>query len=461
MSSEGFQQDATSQRIEVSSGHRGIALAVAAIIVLVACITIPWARTPGPVITPFLPAYLTAVLVLDLVTALLFLLHYRQRGGQSTLALSCAYLYTACIVVPHALAFPGVFSPTGLLDAGPQSAVWLWVFWHGGFPALLLVYCFLRAREQRTGWPVPAPSGHAIAVAFAATLLLVAVLAAAATLGHDRLPTIIRRDDYLVLVTSGVGPAVFLLNLAALAAAWHVTRGRSVTQLWLLVALLASLLDVAVTLAAGARYSLGWYVARLNSLFSASAVLGAFIFEFHQLQQRLAAANLRLAELADTDALTGLGNRRAFDRRLAEEWVRAAREGQSLGLLLLDVDHFKRYNDSYGHPAGDACLQRVAEAVRASLHRPGDYAARYGGEELAVIVPGTDHAGTLHVAETMRRAIEALGIEHRESPAGRVTASLGIAVMTAEPAMNASALVAGADAALYAAKRDGRNRVGI
>jgi diguanylate cyclase (GGDEF)-like protein len=461
MSSEGLHPNAASQRIEASSRHRGIALGVAAIIILVACATIPWARTPGPVITPFLPAYLTAVVVLDLVTALLFLLHYLQRGRLSTLALSCAYLYTACVVVPHALTFPKVFSPEGLLGAGPQSAVWLWVFWHGGFPTLLLAYGLIRAREQRVGLPTTPPTARAIAMALAATLLLVAALTATATLGHQLLPVIIRHDDYLLLVTSGVGPVVFLLNLAALATVWYVTRGRSITQLWLLIALLASLLDVAVTLTAGARYSLGWYVARLNSLFSASAVLGAFIFEFQQLQQRLAMANHRLSELADTDALTGLGNRRAFDRRLAEEWVRAARDGQSLGLLLIDVDHFKRYNDSYGHPAGDACLQRVAEAVRANLHRPGDYAARYGGEELAVIVPGTDHAGTMHVAETIRQAIEALRIEHRESPVGRVTASLGVAVMAAEPAIKASALVAGADTALYAAKHGGRNRVSI
>jgi len=455
---ETLQETATGAQTGASPGQRRLAFVVAAAILLVALATLPWARVPGPVIAPFLPSYITAVLLLDLITALLFLLQYRQQGRIATLVLACAYLYTACIVIPHILAFPGVFAPSGLLGAGTQSAVWLWVFWHGGFPALLLCYCVLRSRELQAGTS-PRQLKQRMALAIGATLMLVTTLAALATLGHDLLPVIIRRDDYLLLVTSGVGPAVFLLNLSALVFLWRVTRGRTVTQLWLLIAALASLLDVTVTLAAGARYSLGWYVARMNSLFCASAVLGAFIFGYYRLQIRLATANGRLAEMADTDALTGIGNRRSFDRRLNDEWIRAARSGQSLGLLLIDIDHFKAYNDNYGHQAGDACLQRVAQALRTSLRRPGDYAARYGGEELVVIIPDAGREGTLHVAETARHAIESLGIEHRGSSHGRVTASIGIAVMSADRKRPVADLVAAADAALYAAKGAGRNRV--
>jgi diguanylate cyclase (GGDEF)-like protein len=438
--------------------QRKLALALAILLGLIALMALPHAREPGPVIAPFLPAYIALVCLLDLITAILFLLQYRQHRRASTLALACAYFYTSLVVVPHLLGFPAVFSPTGLMGAGPQTAVWLWVFWHGGFPALLLVHGFLLRREQAAG--METARRHArILPALALVVLLAATVSTLAFLASDKLPTIIQNDNYLVLVTSGVGPMVFLLNLAALMVLWRATRGRGVTQLWLLLAVLASLLDVTVTLAAGARYSLGWYVARANSLLCSGLVLGAFLFEFHRLQMMLSSANQRLAALADTDGLTGLGNRRAFDRKLAQEWARAARDNHSLALLLLDIDHFKRFNDTYGHQAGDACLQRVAAAIQQCLHRPSDFAARYGGEEMAVILPQTDLVGARHVADTLRAAILAQATEHSASDAGVVTASIGVAAAMPVAKDSLSALVAHADKALYAAKERGRNRV--
>jgi len=440
-----------------SPGQQRVAMALALFITLVALATIPYARTPGPLITAFLPAGVTAVILLDLVTALLLLLQFGRHGRPSTLMLGCAYLYTGFVVIPYILVFPGVFTSNGLLGAGSQSAPWLWVFWHSGFPALLLLHAVMLQHEQRsntfTRWPA-----SRIAPAILATLLLVVALGALATLGHDRLPVIIRQDNYLPPNTPGIGLVVVLLNLAALIVLWRVTRNRSVTQLWLLIAALAFLLDVAVSFAGGARYSLGWYVARINSLLCAGALLGAFVFEFHRLQVRLSTANHRLAELADTDALTGLGNRRSFDQHLAQEWARAVRNDQQLGLLLLDIDHFKSYNDSHGHQAGDIGLQRIADTIRNTLRRPGDFAARYGGEEFAVILPQIDSAGAFHVAEAIRIAIEQLDIHHQGTRTGIITASVGVAVATKASGTDLSALITRADTALYAAKNAGRNR---
>ena len=453
------QEAATTDLLSVASPQtRRIALAFGALITVIALATIPLGRTPGPVIAPFLPSYISTVSVLDLMTAILFFLQFRQHGRASTLALACAYLYTSVVVIPHILTFPGVFAPAGLLGAGPQTAVWMWVCWHGGFPMLLLMHAAALRREQQ-GRGAPLPAGPWVTRAVFATLTLVLLVSLLTIAGQSWLPVIISRDNYFTLITSGVGPVVFLLNLCALIALWHLTRGRTVTELWLLNAVLASLLDVTVTLSAGARYSLGWYMARANSLLCASAVLGAFLFEFHRLQMLLSAANRRLAALADTDALTTLGNRRAFDRKLAEEWSRAARKGESLGLLMLDVDHFKAYNDTYGHQAGDACLQSVAGAIRETLHRPSDFAARYGGEEMAVILPNTDLAGAVYVAETVRQAIEAMGVAHGKSPLGVVTASIGAAATLPGTEQALAGLVAQADAALYHAKNAGRNRV--
>jgi diguanylate cyclase (GGDEF)-like protein/PAS domain S-box-containing protein len=170
----------------------------------------------------------------------------------------------------------------------------------------------------------------------------------------------------------------------------------------------------------------------------------------------------RLETLAIEDGMTGLANRRRFDERLEEEWTRACRERTPLGLLLIDIDHFKSYNDEYGHPAGDACLRAVAAILAAEAQRTTDLAARYGGEEFAMLLPNTDAAGCARIGERIFRAIREAGLVHALNlPSGMVTASLGGAIC--QPAIERSAgwasLVEAADRALYAAKDGGRDRL--
>ncbi|MBR0986213.1 sensor domain-containing diguanylate cyclase [Bradyrhizobium liaoningense] len=170
----------------------------------------------------------------------------------------------------------------------------------------------------------------------------------------------------------------------------------------------------------------------------------------------------RLETLAIEDSLTGLANRRRFDERLKEEWARAYRDRSSLALLMIDVDHFKAYNDEYGHPAGDACLRLVAKIIAAETQRAGDLAARYGGEEFAMLLPNTDAAGCALFGERIRSAIHEAGLVHATNlESGFVTASVGGA--TCRPALERTAgvasLVEAADRALYAAKDAGRDRL--
>ena len=169
----------------------------------------------------------------------------------------------------------------------------------------------------------------------------------------------------------------------------------------------------------------------------------------------------KLASLATTDGLTGLANRRAFDERLADEWARARRDGTQLSLLLIDVDHFKKFNDHYGHQAGDACLRALSRILSAQARRPADLAARYGGEEFAVLLPNTGPDGCAEVGEGIRQALHELAMLHGQNPPTRlVTASLGGAsAVPSETTMDCSTLVAAADRALYAAKDGGRDRL--
>ncbi|WP_354116369.1 MULTISPECIES: diguanylate cyclase [unclassified Bradyrhizobium] len=169
----------------------------------------------------------------------------------------------------------------------------------------------------------------------------------------------------------------------------------------------------------------------------------------------------KLAALAISDGLTGLANRRHFDERLAEEWARAKRDGAPLSLLLIDVDYFKKFNDQYGHQAGDACLRALARILEAHVRRPADLAARYGGEEFALLLPNTDSEGCEQVGERVRGALRQLAMLHASNlPSKIATVSLGGATnLPAQGASDCGTLVAAADRALYAAKDGGRDRL--
>lgn len=167
-----------------------------------------------------------------------------------------------------------------------------------------------------------------------------------------------------------------------------------------------------------------------------------------------------LRSLVFVDGLTGVANRRRFDEALHDEWQHCRRAGAALTLLMIDIDHFKRYNDRYGHLVGDACLKRIAAVLQAGLRRAGDVVARYGGEEFACLLPECDLPAGRAKADELCATVAALEIPHADSPtAQRVTLSVGVATMRPNGANDPTALVAAADAALYEAKRAGRNRV--
>jgi diguanylate cyclase (GGDEF)-like protein len=178
-----------------------------------------------------------------------------------------------------------------------------------------------------------------------------------------------------------------------------------------------------------------------------------------EMQKRTAAELEAMRCLACQDELTGAANRRHFNDLLRQEWSRAVRDGTPLGLLMVDIDHFKAFNDTYGHPIGDLCLHQVAEGLRSALRRPGDVLARYGGEEFAMLLPNTPAAGAEAVADAMATRVRELAIPHAGAPAGVVTVSIGVAAHTPTAATGPGSLLQAADRALYDAKRNGRNQV--
>lgn len=179
-------------------------------------------------------------------------------------------------------------------------------------------------------------------------------------------------------------------------------------------------------------------------------------------ERELEALTRKFEQLSNQDGLTGVPNRRCFEDVFRKEWLRSRRDGTPLSALMIDIDCFKDYNDTYGHLQGDLCLRQVAEAIEAALKRPGDFVARYGGEEFVALLPGTDLAGALSIAGLIRANVRAAAIEHASSRVAEiVTVSIGISGVVPNMDIEAESLLAASDAALYQAKSGGRNRVEV
>ncbi|MFW9080863.1 diguanylate cyclase [Pseudomonas sp. P2757] len=225
---------------------------------------------------------------------------------------------------------------------------------------------------------------------------------------------------------------------------------REALTAWRMEALLSA---VVVTGLLGLTGLIGWFL--MLDIRRRTEVEG----QLRGAQQQLLSSNRQLELLALKDALTGLANRRCFDETLALEARRAQREGTYLALLMIDIDYFKLFNDSLGHVAGDACLQKVSQAIEECVRRPSDLVARYGGEEIGVIMPNTDSEGAQVVAQLILDRLRQENISHDTSPLGRVSVSIGIAAATGSRLDPVQGLIEAADQALYSAKALGRNQL--
>ena len=250
--------------------------------------------------------------------------------------------------------------------------------------------------------------------------------------------------------------AVGALNIELADAARQQERLRWAT-------LFLRLAAIALVLWAGFRYSRRLQAELAEQLRLRTKVTQANEALESKVRQRTAeleAANQQLETLSATDGLTGLANRRSFDSYWAQEWQRAVRQGTPLAVIMLDVDHFKAYNDHYGHQQGDACLRTIGDVLRATIRRAGELAARYGGEEFVVVMPGASAQKAQETAEAILAAVRAGHMEHATSPvAPVVTISLGVASGTPGAADDREHLIKAADVALFGAKHQGRNRV--
>jgi PAS domain S-box-containing protein len=300
--------------------QRRLAFAVIVLSTVAFLAAAPAARVPLPQIPAFIPAYESSLVVIDLITALMLFGQFAQLRSAALLALAAGYLFDGLMVIPHALSFPGLVSPTGWLGAGSQTTAWLYMFWHAGFAILVLAYAGLNRRDRRSdrvrlrAWSGLSAGMAVIAVSIFLTLL--------ATTFHDLLPDIMVGNAYTPAMKFVVG-TVWALTLAALLAlAWN--RPHSMLDLWLIVVMLAWLFDIALSAVLNAgRFDLGFYGGRMFGLLSSSLVLGVLLVETNALQTRLAAATAQLADHA-----------RDLDRHVRERTAELARTNRHLNAIL-------------------------------------------------------------------------------------------------------------------------------
>lgn len=313
--------------------------------------------------------------------------------------------------------------------------------------SVALLHCVLTMAVTLNLWMRGNPSARLFSIAWS-TLLVFTVINLLALNGTLPLNAWTLNGQLIGMFTE------FVLLSMALAERINVERNRRIAAQQLA-------LQASQSLAEERALRLQAKQEALDLQLRANEVLEARVYErtraLEEVRHGLEAANAELLRLSTTDSLTQLANRRRFDRLLDEEIRRARRSGRPLSVLLADIDHFKRVNDSYGHPFGDECLRQVAAVLAAHCQRAGDVAARYGGEEFVVLLPGLDAGQAIALAESIRCTITQLQLQHGEQPVA-LTISLGVATLT--PALVAPAdLLAAADAALYQAKNGGRNRV--
>lgn len=442
--------------IQRATHRQAVAAGTTALVIILILATIaPQAAHPLPAVTPFMPMCALTVFTTAGIAAFLLGAQFIVTRQPMLGALGGAYAFTALAVALQLLMFPGVFTPTGLFGAHPASAGWMWVFWHGGFP--FFVTLALLARERFKPEAVDATHIARWTWLLVGGPVAVGLLLCGLVLAVD-LPPALGPADSGEVTGQATSRVLWALNVVALLLVLVRGRLRSVLDLWLAIAALACFTDTSLNLLSPSRFTLGWYVARIFSMFAPGVLVCVLVWEVTTLYRRLFEAHVSLQQLSMHDALTGIYNRSYFNDQLPRVFDEARRRGRPFSLVMIDVDHFKRYNDTFGHLKGDGCLAAIAAALEGVMPRHTGFIARYGGEEFALVLPDASPRDALLLAESAREAVLHLRLE-APAPSRYVTISAGCATAAPGSAASLDALVAAADATLYRAKAAGRNLV--
>lgn len=402
----------------------------------------------APVLPAFLPVCVTLWVAADLLTCYFIFSQFSTSGVVAFLFIGAAYGTTGLLSIIYLARFPGLFLPLNLSSGDQQVSVYMWTIWHVAFPLLIGAYLLVDPSFKRRLSPHARPG--ALRMALAIILLTAFFFAVTILLSRGILPVFILHGHFRALF-GNVAFGLFILSATGVAVGLRQTNHNQF-QRWLLVAVFGCALDALLNGITPARYTWTWYFGKLETLLTSSLVLFALLGEVASLYKRL-------SNLSMLDPLTGVRNRRGLQEMLQYAVDSARRQRSPFGLLVIDIDHFKLYNDRYGHAAGDGVLRQVANALNAALMRSTDSLARYGGEEFVVLLPAADAASAASTAENLRAQVQSLCIPHADSTFMHVTVSIGSKGGLVPANMTTGELFDLADDALYAAKARGRNCV--
>jgi diguanylate cyclase (GGDEF)-like protein len=394
---------------------------------------------------PLGPSYSVFAIIMALsiaavvITSALLWAQSRVSRSVPLSVLAVGYALTAAVMIPYLLCYRGLWPQLYvLLSADPQSYGWLYIEWHAIFIITVFAYFILRARQSGDEHP-----DAATFVVARRRLLQIGVIAflviVPPTIWVDGLPQLVNPGGIgRSPVFTSIGLVLALCGLIAIAIAKRTGQFGALLGVWLSVACFSMCVDLSINVFSH-QFAFGWYLSRLSILLAASAVLLVLLFQTATIYEQLAVTAERLRDESLTDSLTGLANRRRFDQVFAQAMRESARTKRPLALLMLDIDNFKVYNDSFGHQAGDECLRTVAQILQRRVGRARDLVARIGGEEIAVIMPEVDVSGAVVVAERLRSAVAAAAIPQGDGAVHPVvTLSIGAAA-TLDPAKTTTA----------------------
>jgi signal transduction histidine kinase/ActR/RegA family two-component response regulator len=392
--------------LPAARGERQLALVVVLVSVAIFLTAVPFAKVPLAPIGAFIPIYESALVISDLITAVLLFGQFSFLGSRALLVLASGYLFTAFMTVSHALTFPGLFAPTGLLGAGPQSTAWLYMFWHGGFPLLVVGYALLKDEGRETS-RLRGRAPVAILSSVAAVLGVVGGLTFLATVGQETLPAIMRGNHYTPAMISVVS-STWVLSLLGLVILWW-RRPHAVLDLWLMVVMCAWLFDIALAAVLNAgRFDLGFYAGRIYGLVAASFVLMVLLIENGRLYARLVDAHERIE--AQNRSLEQTVRERT-ERLLQSEKIAA------MGSLLAGVAH--ELNNPLAILSGQAQLLRETmepqQITRRSdkIHEAADRCVRIVRNFLALARQRPPERADMRLNQVVQGAVELLAYELR------------------------------------------------
>jgi diguanylate cyclase (GGDEF)-like protein len=433
-------------------GERRGALVSAGALVAVAAVATPVATRPLAPSLPLLAMLLSATIMGIAVNGLLLTFQARASPSPPTAVLATGFFYAAASIVPYALLYPGMFPPLAAALGGTGAMIsFLWFSAHIGLLGSFLAFSRLRG----TGATDPVSARRARRIIIAAPLLY--IVATGTAIFSRYVPAAYDNERLTPFFLRVMAPIVILLALAVIVEMTRRGPRATVLDIWLAVVAVAIILEIYVAIVGRTRFTVGWYTSLSTVALSTIALLGMMLrqaaMRYVSLFQR---AGVLEAE-AHTDTLTGLPNRRRFDEEYARAFGSALRRDGPLAIAIVDIDRFKRYNDAFGHQAGDEALRVIGKAIADSVGRSGDFAARYGGEEFVVILEDTLLDGARGVAERIRAAVLETSLR---TPAG-TPLSVSVGVAARRPGESAADVLRHADEALYHAKDAGRDRVAI